>query len=154
MLKIAYSFLSRGVWFLAVAAFVGLASASAQTYSSLHEFQTYEGTTPRGSALLGTDGVIYGTTSSNGSFFGGTVFRVNKDGSGFSVLYHFQNASTGMNPGSGVTEGADGLLYGTSQTGTPNYGSVYRVAKDGSGFNVLQNFTSLASGGNSYAPVI
>jgi uncharacterized repeat protein (TIGR03803 family) len=51
-----------------------------------------------------------------------------------------------------IAEGSDGLLYGTAGSGGPNSGSLgtlWRIQKDGKGFQVLQQFcTSCANGGS------
>ena len=158
MSKSTCSCVVRGGWLL-LAALFGLASASAQTFSSLHVFHGGDGIAPDGSVILASDGVLYGTTRlggtlNYGNLSAGNIFRVNRDGSGFTVLYQFPDNGTGMRPECGLIEGVDGMLYGTTQTGLPNYGSVFRIAKDGSGYTVLQNFTSLASGGNPYARLV
>jgi uncharacterized repeat protein (TIGR03803 family) len=72
-------------------------------------------------ALGKTDGVLYGTTYSDNT--NGTVFSVNRDGSGYAVLHTF-TAQDHLNtsfytPGTGlpepfVTPGNDGFLYGTT----------------------------------------
>ena len=46
-----------------------------------------------------------------------------------------------MLPYTGVTQGPDGLLYGTTRRGgNNNAGVVYRIATDGSGYTVLHHF--------------
>ena len=89
--------------------------------------------------LNGSDGALYGTTSgTNGS----TVFTVNTNATGFTVLHAFGGAGDGQNPPSGVIEASDGALYGTtSNGGTNNLGSVFKLSKDGSSYNVLFSFT-------------
>src|SRR5687768_15673136 len=39
-------------------------------------------------------------------------------------------------PQSGLTEGADGALYGTASGGGDGYGTVFKLNPDGSGFTV------------------
>jgi uncharacterized repeat protein (TIGR03803 family) len=73
--------------------------------------------TPRGHLLAASDGVLYGTTFSGGAYLNGSVFRLNKDGSGFTVLKTFNTPTDGAYLQSGVTEGSDGALYGTATPG-------------------------------------
>ncbi len=103
------------------------------------------GAYPEGGLVMsGT--TLYGTTVRGGSsdqyYDGGTVFKVNTDGSGYLVLRSFRNTTTnGYNPeGSLVLSG--GTLYGTTTAGgTSDYGTVYKMNTDGSGYTILKSFT-------------
>jgi uncharacterized repeat protein (TIGR03803 family) len=107
---------------------------------------------PQGGALIqGTDGKLYGNASQGGTYGYGTVFKLNTDGSGFSVLQNFDNSTTGGYLYSGLMQGTDGALYGTAASGgTYGYGTVFKLNPDGTGFSVLKNFDYSTSGGNSY----
>ena len=94
--------------------------------------------------LLGSDGAFYGTTTS-GAFGFGTIFRVTTAGA-FSVIKEFRTGE-GSNSLGALVEGADGYLYGTtSLSAANNDGTVFKVAKDGSGFAVLHVFSGTTSG--------
>jgi uncharacterized repeat protein (TIGR03803 family) len=107
-----------------------------------------QGNRPVGRVIGGTDGALYGTTSSGGTNNAGTVFKLNKDGSGYSVLRSFGGTyEDGKNPQTGVIEGSDGLLYGTTYgAGASVPGNVFRISKDGSAFSVLHRFEGTADG--------
>ncbi|HUJ71798.1 MAG TPA: choice-of-anchor tandem repeat GloVer-containing protein, partial [Verrucomicrobiae bacterium] len=78
----------------------------------------------------GSDGNFYGTTSSGGSGFGGTVFRIGTDG-GLTTLHAFGGAD-GDSPESGLVLGSDGNFYGTTSTsGAHMNGTVFRMSIDG-----------------------
>jgi uncharacterized repeat protein (TIGR03803 family) len=112
-------------------------------YSILHSFAGTGGNPRWPSALLeGGDGALYGTTAVGGdSQYYGTVFKLNKDGSGFRLLHSFGFVpGDGANPSSGLLEGSDGALYGTTSTGTSNEGVVFRMNHDGSGYTILHTF--------------
>jgi hypothetical protein len=65
------------------------------------------------------------------------IFSVNKDGSDFKVVYHFDGD---VRPTGKVLIGSDNFLYGgTSIGGDHGYGFLYRVAKDGTGFQVIRS---------------
>jgi len=90
-------------------------------------------------ALSGS--TLYGTTSSGGTSNGGTVFKLNTDGSDYTVLRSFPGSpDDGINPYSGLTL-SQGMLYGTTWSGgTSNYGTVFKMNADGTGYTVLRNF--------------
>ncbi len=91
-----------------------------------------------GSTLYGTAAGSYG--GNRGASFPGVVFKVNTDGSGYSVLKYFDSV-TGPRPYGGLAL-EDGVLYGTA---VPSDGSsdgvVFRIYTDGSGYTVLTNLT-------------
>src|SRR6266550_336359 len=69
------------------------------------------GAQSRSPLVVGTNGALYGTTVAGGSNGFGTVFSVNPDGSGFTVLHHFStNDSDGQYPWAGLVQGDDGVL--------------------------------------------
>ncbi len=107
--------------------------------------------------IEGKDGNLYGTMSSGGSKWEGVVFKLSKDGSGYTVLHNFTGYRFGEDGSwpQGVTEGSDGALYGTTQTGGPpgdvlhatGSGTVFKVSKDGSGYTVLHRFPGMSEDG-------
>ena len=74
-----------------------------------------EGLLPR-SLVKGSNGALYGTTETGGTWGHGTVFRVEEDGSGFQVLHHFDGIG-GAVPGARLVAGSDSMLYGTTSAG-------------------------------------
>src|SRR6185503_18357923 len=98
----------------------------------------YAGLTLSGSTL-------FGTTFGGGSFgFGyGTVFQINTDGSGYTVLNSFEGASDdGASPQGDLTLSGSTLHGTTTYGGSSDNGTVFQVNTDGSGYAVLKNFTS------------
>lgn len=128
--------------------------------TTLHQFGSTDGIAPAGALLVGSDGLLYGTTQfANGGVTvgGGTVFRAATDGSGFTTLYRFAPSTTenvngnpintdGVSPHGALIEGSDGFLYGVARFGGPaGAGTVYKVGKDGSGFSLLHAFAAITS---------
>jgi uncharacterized repeat protein (TIGR03803 family) len=113
-------------------------------YSTLHDFgvDPGDGANCSGVLLEGNDGALYGTTSAGGTNGAGTVFKLNKDGSGYTVLYTFKNDGVdGQAPADGLVQDSDGALYGTTRMGGTNlysgYGTVFKLNTDGSGYRLL-----------------
>jgi uncharacterized repeat protein (TIGR03803 family) len=102
---------------------------------------------PEGTLVLGADGFLYGTCVLGGVAGHGGIFRVAPDGGGFSILHHFgTTVDDGRQPSTGLTPAADGSLLGTCMTGgTADLGTVFRIERDGSGYQILHHF----SGGNA-----
>jgi uncharacterized repeat protein (TIGR03803 family) len=133
---------------------LGLAvvSVNAQTYAVIHSFGTLSNITgfhPVAPLIQGPDGTLYGTTSEGEYNFGvgGTVFKLQPDGSGFTVLKYFTNYSEAWGPQGGLTLDGD-TLYGTTDG---NGGAVFKVNTDGSGFATLKQFDTYADGQFPYA---
>ena len=110
-------------------------------YMTLHGFtNTPDGFGPRSELVL-SGGTIFGTTESGGSSGGGTVFGLNTNGSGYTILHSFTNNPDGYNPNGGLVV-SSGILYGTTMKGgSGTNGTVFAMNTDGSGFRVLHNFT-------------
>lgn len=140
-------------WFAAISVWAFVAwqcsAASAPVLSSLHSFG-FQGSAanPYAEVIEGSDGALYGTTALGGSGGKGTVFRVNKDGSGYQLLKSFGALTNdGLTPMAAVIEASDGKLYGTAQEGGDfGFGTIFSLSKDGSNFTVLRSF-SQAEGG-------
>lgn len=112
-------------------------------FTVLHSFSDVDGREPYGTLLVGRDGALYGTTWGGGDQGVGTAFKLNRDGSGFTTLFHFGGAR-GERPASGVAQAADGSLFGTTTYGgTNSQGTLYRFNPDGSGVTVLRAFAGL-----------
>jgi len=131
-------------------------NANGTGFAVLKNFDFTTGGYPFGGALLqGTDGALYGATTYGGSGSYGTLFKLNADGSGFAVLQNLDYYTTGGNPYAGLIQGTDGALYGTtSNGGSSQYGVVFKLDPDGTGFTVLQNFDYFTTGGYLYGGVI
>ncbi len=126
-------------------------------FTNLHSFTALSNDTNNDGAdlhagLVLSGNTLYGTTYQGGSAGGGTVFRLNTDGSGFTNLHSFTAISTpdytngdGANPFAGVVlSGA--TLYGTAADGGgAGWGTVFSVNTDGSAFRTLYSFTAIST---------
>ena len=97
------------------------------------------GVNPQGLTLL-ADGNFYGTTTSGGANNLGTVYRMTPRGV-HTVLYSFSDDPDGHNPVAGLSSASDGYLYGvTFYGGTNSFGTIFRIAPDGTGYATLHSF--------------
>jgi uncharacterized repeat protein (TIGR03803 family) len=125
-------------------------NTDATGFTTLYTFTGgIDGKGPSTGLIHGTDGRLYGTSFAGGLFNFGTVFAVNPDGTGFTTLYSFTGGSDGGNPVVIPIQGIDGRLYGTTRLGgTNNFGTLFAVNPDGTGFTALYSFTNVNSGVN------
>jgi len=111
-------------------------------YKILHQFTGgYDnGSTPYGSLLVHGEH-LYGMTFAGGLANKGTIFRLRKDGTGFTLLHSFSdNGSGGSRPQGGLVL-YNGHLYGVTRTGGRNEcGVLFRLALDGQPFSLLRCF--------------
>ncbi len=112
-------------------------------FSVMQSFDTAgAGASPAAEPLQASNGRLYGTTYSGGAHAGGTIYSLGADGSAFTVLRSFQPAFSECGyPTSGLVEGGDGLLYGSTSQGNSGLwsdnGTVFRIGMDGSGFATI-----------------
>lgn len=111
---------------------------------------------PYGGVIVGSDGVLYGTTVEGGTQNLGTFYKLNRDGTGFAILRNFVSANSGgYFPYAGLLEGSDGLIYGaTVSGGSAGYGIVFRINKSGGNYSVLRAFRGGTDGANPYSTLI
>lgn len=126
------SWKSVGVVFLFLA--LTAMATSAQTFTSLLNFDAKDGSAPRFPLVQGLDGKLYGTTSGGGAHSFGTIFKLSVAGQ-ITTLYSFcsqTNCSDGGSP-NGLVLSGDGNFYGTTYTtGTGGGGgTVFKITAGG-----------------------
>lgn len=111
-------------------------------FRAIKSFDGGNGSYPHERLIQGLDGALYGSTSQGGNRSGGTLFKLNLDGSGFATLRHFPGKNgDGSWPVGALVQSANGILYGvTSQGGTYGAGTMYQISPDGTGYTILYNF--------------
>jgi uncharacterized repeat protein (TIGR03803 family) len=132
----------------------------------LHHFAggAADGAQPRGGLMQASDGNLYGTTLCGGAFdaasgCSGTVYRITPKGA-FTLLHSFDAnplSKTGALPQATVTEAGGALVGATTGGGRAGFGTVFRMALDGSGFATVHDFAGGVMGatpnGDGAAPV-
>jgi len=129
---------------LAAVGFVPAVRVQAQTFTTLHHFDGFQGAYPR-AGLIRSNNTLYGTASNGGGSGPGEVFAMQPDGAGFTNL-HGLTVSDGAQPHAGLILAGD-TLYGTT-SGLGNYdtngnGTVFAIKTNGTGYRTLHSFTAL-----------
>ncbi|RTL13711.1 MAG: T9SS type A sorting domain-containing protein [Flavobacteriaceae bacterium] len=124
-------------------------------YSVLHNFSSYNpnnGFNPHGSLII-SGNVLYGmalkggATAINGLQGSGIIFKINTDGTNFTILHSFV-------PGEDYPYGSlilkDNYLYGMSSSNgsNTNGGVIFKINVNGTGYTILYTF----SGADGYTP--
>ena len=121
-------------------------STGGTAYALLHTFggSLNDGQNPEGGLAEGSDRGLYGTTYYGGTNYQGTVFKLGTNGTGYSVLHHFNSFSDdGWNPGASLVKGCAGAFYSTTEAGgTAGVGVVFKVNEDGSGYGLVHSFAN------------
>jgi uncharacterized repeat protein (TIGR03803 family) len=91
--------------------------------------------------LILSGNTLYGTAFNAGSSDSGTVFAVNTNGMGFTILHPFTDGSDGGYPFAGLILSGN-TLYGTAEDGgNSGRGTVFAVNTNEMGFTNLYSFT-------------
>jgi uncharacterized repeat protein (TIGR03803 family) len=127
------------------------------TMTVFHSFHYKHGDAgrPNGSLTMDLSGNLYGTATLGGAWGGGVVFKVAPGGT-LSFVYSFAAyRGDGITPSGGVTLDAAGDLYGvTSQGGYWGYGSVFKIAPDGTETQLYGGFQATPHGASPNGPVV
>jgi uncharacterized repeat protein (TIGR03803 family) len=105
-----------------------------------------DGAVPYGGLVL-SGSTLYGTTASGGTNYSGTIFEINTNGSGYTILYN-------LSPNEGTAPEATlalsgSALYGTAASGGTNEeGTVFALSLSTSGPSPVQIVSPMVSGGN------
>jgi uncharacterized repeat protein (TIGR03803 family) len=127
--------------------------------TTLHSFDGYDGSEPQSALIQATDGNFYGTASSGGPLkSAGTIFKMKPDGS-LSTIYAFcsqANCTDGETPFSGLVQGTNGALYGSTYyggggSGTYGGGTLFKLMRSGA-LTTLFSFCAQPDCAEGYFP--
>jgi uncharacterized repeat protein (TIGR03803 family) len=101
---------------------------------------------------IGSDTAFYGMTTRGGNNEQGTIFKITSKGE-FTVLKHLDRTTTGGFPLGSLVHGTDGGLYGmTSQGGTADGGTIFKISTAGI-LNVIKHLSN-TTGRQPYGSLI
>ena len=124
-----------------------------------------DGANPQAGVVIGTGGVLYGTTESGGPSNDGTVYSLappSSPGGAWTetILHSFAGGSHGATPTAGVAIGRGGVLFGTTNSGgSSNEGTVFALSPPATpggtwADRILHSFTGGSDGGNPQGGLI
>jgi uncharacterized repeat protein (TIGR03803 family) len=139
-------------------------NVSGADFTTRHHFTGgSDGASPLGGVILWSNW-LYGTASSGGGGRAGTVFASGTNGADFLNLHSF---TAPANDGFGFYTNGDGAypyvgltlagntLYGAANDGgSSGFGTLFAVGTNGSGFQIVHNFSSGSGGAYSSAGLI
>ena len=112
-------------------------------YTTIHEFTggATNGRNPMGSLIV-IGSTLYGMTWFGGTNDMGTIFKMQTDGTSFTILHSFSGGSNdGKYPYGDLTP-IGSTLYGmTAYGGDTDVGTIFKINSDGTGFALLHEFT-------------
>lgn len=134
-------------------------TSSGYNVTILHTFSLTDGAQPAGGLIIDAAGNLYGTTTSGGDNYQGTVFELSPSSSGwtFQTLYFFTGTTDGAGPAGALVFDASGNLYGTTVGGGAfGDGTVFKLSPSSSGWTEqpLYSFTGGADGKYPYSTLV
>lgn len=105
-------------------------------YKVIHNFDNSNAVSPQKNLIVSDDGNLYGVVGEDND-----LFKISKDGTGYSIIYDFvSNSFTGN-----MLEGSDGKLYGTEVGSKSTSGRVFSLSKEGTEYTLVTDFSSVSS---------
>lgn len=115
-------------------------------YEIVHHFANHR---PEGGLTVGSDGTLYGMTLTGGQFRGGTIFGIDPKSQKLSILFEFENDSTGVYPRGNLIE-VNGLFYCLAQGGKAGGGTVFSFDPQ---TNSVKRLADLLKSPHAHAPI-
>jgi uncharacterized repeat protein (TIGR03803 family) len=105
-------------------------------FTKLHDFNGTLGNGPVGELIADEYNVLYGVTNYGGTNNKGVLYRINSDGSNFTVLHNFDSGAT---PEGHLTL-YRGVIYATVIGDSYDGGYLFSIKSDGSNYQKLLDF--------------
>ncbi|MCK4757055.1 MAG: hypothetical protein KAS67_01245, partial [Thermoplasmata archaeon] len=108
------------------------------------------GAWPYGNSVIQIGSTLYGMTNDGGANSRGIIYKIDTDGTSFSILHSFSAAPDASYPQGDLTW--DGTyLYGmTGSGGLNNYGALFRIDQFGAGYTILHDFNIAPAASDPY----
>ncbi len=131
---------------------------SSSIYATIYSFTGPSDLGIAANNLLVSGNTIYGTAQNSGTNLAnlvGLVYAVGTNGTGFTPLYSFGGYPDGQYPASALVL-MGGTLYGTAVLGGvhTNYGTVFKINTNGTGYATLHSFTNTPDGAQPQSELV
>ena len=131
-------------------------NSSTGAFTTLIDFNangpTNRGSNPQGNLVTDGAGFIWGTTSSGGTSYNGTIYKVNIN-TGVLTTKADLNVNSGSYPQGGLANDGAGNLWGTtSQGGTSVSGTIFKVNINTGALTTVLNFTGGGGSNPGWSP--
>jgi uncharacterized repeat protein (TIGR03803 family) len=117
--------------------------------TDIHDFtgSLTDGYDPQGSLIQLSNGLLYGTATSGGTYNGGIIFSYNITSGVFTDLYNFGFAFDALQPGGTLLAVNDSVLYGTTYSGgLYSIGTIFSYNINTGTENVIHSFGNTNDG--------
>jgi uncharacterized repeat protein (TIGR03803 family) len=99
-----------------------------RVYSTSRIGRNEDGAYCYGSLTEGKDGNLYGITYGGGTYGYGTIFKIAKTGTPFTVLRHLNGTTDGGSSQGDLVQATDGNFYGMCYSGGVNgNGTIFKI---------------------------
>ena len=123
------------------------------SFTELKDFDDINGSTPIGTLIQASDGLLYGMTANGGINESGVIFSFSTQDSTYQKLRDFESG-TGYYPYGTLMQATDGKLYGmTYKGGNNNAGVIFSFNMQGAIYTKLTDLDS-DSGGDPFGNLI
>jgi uncharacterized repeat protein (TIGR03803 family) len=111
-------------------------------FQILHHFTgaPADGANPYSGALVPCGSNLLGMTLGGGSNNCGTIYSINTNGAGFTLLHSFTGGTNGQKPFGSLTLSGSTLYGVTSDEDTGTDGTIFSIMTDGTDYRVLHRF--------------
>lgn len=126
-------------WGLMSVSLVFSCAAAEATLTKVHEFSGHENVSQNAGFIEGPDGNFYGWIGHAGQERQSIVWRIGRDGTGFTLLHTFTSLQEDGEDPTGLVYGSDGVLYGVAQD-QKGLGRIFAMSATGEDYRVLKQF--------------
>ncbi|HET7817708.1 MAG TPA: choice-of-anchor tandem repeat GloVer-containing protein, partial [Bacteroidia bacterium] len=130
-------------------------NTSTSTYIKKFDFDSISGSSPYGSLIQTTDGMLYGMTYSGGANNMGIIFQYNPVTSMITKKFDFNDSISGGKPTGSLLQAKDGMLYGmTNGGGINDLGIIFQYNPVTSTVVKKLDFNGNVNGSNPYGSLM